>query len=168
MQNLIALAAMILVTGFLVLGASGLQKGYKSGAQSTNQMLLLSAISQDMQLLYANQGYQYGNGPVASATLIASGKIPANAVPAGTSNINTPWGSTLAVAGATTQFTVADPAAPTANCIAVMTDPQLINIAASVTVGGGTARLPPIQQATATGDCSASANVAMTFTMLGQ
>lgn len=156
-ETLVALAIFALVVG----GAISLFGG-ASSSQSTTQMTSdLNAVRASTKSLYFGQG-GYGTASL-NEVLINGKKVPTTMSITGTAPsrvINHSLNGTVAITGATSQFTVTTSNIPTDVCIGLAT----MNGWDSVKVGAAAARVPPVSPATASADCSAAANQSIVFT----
>jgi type II secretory pathway pseudopilin PulG len=152
-----ALAIFAVVIG----GAIALYRSGQSSQNTTQFSSDLNALKAAAKTLFFGQG-GYGTGSL-NEVMINGNKVPTTMSITGTAPsrvINHALNGTLAVAGATSQFTITTSAIPTDVCIGL----ALLTGWDSIKVGTAAARTPPVSPANASADCSAAAAQNIVFT----
>ena len=142
------------IAAIVVLGAVSLLTGAFSSAQSNRVSEEVISIRTGVKKLFMGESAGYGAAPL-DAMMISAKVIPTTlTVTAGV--INNAWGGTVAIAGATNQFTITYTLVPQDACI------SLISGASgwfSITAGGAAAILTfPAKPSDAVIQCAAPTN----------
>lgn len=150
----------VLAIGALIIGGALSLYSNASSSQSSNQLNSdLTAIRASVKSLYSTQG-GYGTASL-NSVLINAKKVPTTMSVSGTT-ISHALNGTLAVAGATSNFTMTVTAIPTDVCVALLSAASGFS---SIQVGSNAARTSfPISPANASTDCAAAATQTIVFT----
>jgi len=155
MRELYGQQISLIFGAILIAFALGIGAIYKATANTNSQVGDMIVIGQTIQQDYSNQNWQYGTGPIPSAVLTATGKVPPALISG--SNILTRWGTPIALAALGTQFSATLTGASVGQCADIMNDGSLGALLASAQAGSGAQRTPPVQYPTAEADCASGA-----------
>lgn len=164
--TLMELIAALAVMAVIVVGAIALYTSASSSERSTTMGRDLMAIQTATKTIYSGQGTYGAAGTVLNDVLVAAKKVPTTIKVDTATTPNTlthQANGTITVQSTGPGFEVRLSAIEPDLCVALMTGASgWTGVKVGPTPGAGTLRTPPVNPATAAGDCVA-ANTNMTF-----
>lgn len=158
-MTLIELMIALAIGAGVIVGAVSLSNSASSSANSNQLTTDLTALRTSTKGVYSGQG-GYGVGSI-NSVLINGNKVPSTMSVSGTT-INHQLNGTVAITGATTNFTIAMTNIPTDVCVSVVTAATGFS---QLQIGANAAITTfPVSPTIASTQCSAAATSTLTFT----
>jgi prepilin-type N-terminal cleavage/methylation domain-containing protein len=166
--TLMELIASLAVMAVIVVGAVALYTSATTSEKTTSLNRDVLALQTATKTLYSGQGTYGAAGTNLNNVLVTAKKVPTSITVDTTSNPNTLTHSangTVNILSTGTSFEVRLTNITPELCVPLMTGASgWASVKIGTTAGGGTARVPPVAPATASGDCSVANATHMTFT----